>query len=262
MRRVAGALSGALVMAAIIAVWQWRVTAHPVFFLPAPSAVWDRLRTDWLSGPAGHLFVTGTAWSAIRQTFETALAGWFIASCAGVAAGAAIGALPAVRDYTGAPLLLLRSTPPIVVVPLSIAVLGVGTAMHLTVVVFSCLWPVLLNTAAGIADIEPLQVDVARLNRLGPLRRFFRVLLPAAAPKVFAGLRVAMSLAIVLAVGSEMFAGTGGLGGAALQAQTTFDVPALWATLAVLALFGVLFNALFLLIEKYALRWHVLRSTQ
>lgn len=262
MRRAAGMLSGAAVLAVIIAVWQWRVTARPVFFLPAPSTIWDRLRADWLSGPAAHLFVSETAWSAIRQTFETALGGWLIASCAGIVAGAVIGALPAARDYTGAPLLLLRSTPPIVVVPLSIAVLGVGTAMHLTVVVFSCVWPVLLNTAAGVAQIEPLQVDVARLNHLGPVRRFFRVLLPAASPKMFAGLRVAMSLAIVLSVGSEMFAGAGGLGGAALQAQNTFDVSALWATLAVLAFFGVLFNALFLLIEKYALRWHVLRSTQ
>ncbi|MDL4814074.1 ABC transporter permease [Actinomadura opuntiae] len=262
MRRGTGVLSGVLVMTAIIAVWQWRVTVHPVFFLPAPSAIWDRLRTDWLSGPAGHLFVSETAWSAIGQTFRTALAGWVIASCAGIVAGAVIGALPAARDYTGAPLLLLRSTPPIVVVPLSIAVLGVGTAMHLTVVVFGCVWPVLLNAAAGVAEIEPLQVDVARLNHLGPAKRFFRVLLPAAAPKMFAGLRVAMSLAIVLSVGSEMFAGAGGLGGAALQAQNTFDVSALWATLTVLAFFGVLFNALFLLIEKHALRWHVLRRTQ
>jgi ABC-type nitrate/sulfonate/bicarbonate transport system permease component len=261
-RRAGGYLGGLAVLAALIGLWQALASAHPVFFLPTPAKIWHQVRIGWLSGPASHAFLSHDAQAAIGQTFENALLGWLIAACLGVLAGALLGALPTARDYAGAPLLFLRSIPPIAVIPLCIVVLGLGTGMHLTVIVFGCLWPVLLNTLSGVADIEPVQIDVARLNHLGPVARLLRVLLPAASPKIFAGLRVATSIAIVLSVASEMFAGTGGLGGAAIVAQSTFDVTALWAALTVLAFFGVLVNLLFVGVERTALRWHVLRSKQ
>lgn len=251
-----------LVLIAVLACWQWWAVANPTFFLPTPLTVGARVVKDWLSGPVTNLFVTDVALQAIRQTFASALSGWAIAAVVGVVVGAAMGTWRTVADVSNLPLLLLRSVPAVAVIPICIVLFGLGFEMKIIVVAFGAVWPTLINTMSGVRDIEKVQLDVARLYHLGPAARFWRVQLPAASPRIFAGLRVSMSMAIVIAVGAELLAGSGGLGGAALSAQASFDVPGLWATLFILAVFGLLVNGIFLIAERAALKWHSQRSAQ
>lgn len=250
------------VLLIVVVLWQWYATANPQFFLPTPTEVGTRLGDDWFSGSAFTLFLSTSALAAIGQTFTSALTGWAVATVVGIMAGAIIGSSRILGDLANLPLLLLRSVPAVAVIPICIVLFGLGFEMKVIVVAFGAIWPTLLNTASGVSDIDKVQLDVANLYRLGPLGRFCRVLVPAASPRIFAGMRVSMSMAIVIAVGAELLAGSGGLGGAALTAQATFDVPGLWATLFILALFGLAVNGLFLLIERSALRWHTQRSEQ
>ncbi len=261
-RRIAPYVAAVLVFIVILLVWQWYATANRIFFLPPPTSVGQALYEDWLSGPPATLFISEKGLAAIGQTFATALAGWAIAGVAGVVAGAVLGRWHTAGDLAEIPLLLLRSVPAVAVIPICIVIFGLGFEMKLVVVAFASIWPVLLNTVRGVRDINPLQIDVARLNRLSPAGRFLRVMAPAASPKIFAGLRVSMAMAIVVTVGAEMFAGAGGLGGVVLHASATYDVPGLWATLFVIAICGLIANYAFLLLERGALRWHTRRRMQ
>jgi len=245
----------------LVLLWQWWVTRHPVFFLPAPTQIAARLRSNWLSGPAESLLLSAQASQAIQQTFLTALLGWTVACVLGITLGAALGVRRGLVSVAGPPLLIVRSIPPVAVIPITIVILGLGTSMRVTVVIAGCIWPVLLNAVEAVATVDPVLRDVARLHHLNPIATFWRILLPAASPKLFAGLRLSLSLAIVLAVGSELFAGTGGLGGLLLTSQSSFDVAGLWATLVVLGLLGAIVNGFLLLVERVALRWNTLQGT-
>lgn len=249
-------LAGLPLILAVVLFWQWAVTREPVFFLPAPSRIADRLSTDWLAGPPRTLFLTEQALTAIGQTFATALLGWAVAAVLGVVVGSILGVRRALAEFAGPSLLLLRSVPPVSTIPIAIVILGVGTSMRIAVVVTACIWPILLNATAAVSGVDQTLRDVAALNRLNPVQTFWRVLLPAASPNLFAGLRVGLTLAVVLAVGADMFAGAGGLGGALLASQSTFDTAGLWATLVVLAVMGALVNGLLLVVERFALRWN------
>lgn len=256
-RKLLTIASGMPTVVIVVLAWHWWASAHPTFFLPTPADIGTALTVDWISEAPRSFFLTSPARQAIGQTFSTALLGWGIATGVGTCVGAVLGTWRALASVSGPPLLILRSVPPVAVIPIAIVIFGLGTEMRVAVIVTGCIWPVLLNAVDAVASVDPTLRDVAALNRLNPLAKFWRVLIPAASPRLFAGLRVSLALAIVLSVGSEMFAGTGGLGGNLLASQSTFDVPALWATLAVLALFGALANGLLLVVERIALRWNV-----
>jgi len=250
-----------VVLIALLLLWQWYAVTNRIFFLPAPSAIGEALWKQWLPSAAdGSRWLTGLA--AIGQTFASAMAGWGIAGVVGIVAGAILGRWRTLADLADIPLLLVRSVPAVAVIPICIVIFGLGLEMKLIVVSFGCIWPVLLNTVQGVGAINPVQLDVARLSRLGLVARFVRVMVPAASPKIFAGLRVSMSMAIVVTVGAEMFAGAGGLGGMVLNASATYDLPGLWAGLLIVALCGLAANYLFLLVERASLHWHTRRRTQ
>src|SRR5690606_2298393 len=121
---------------------------------------------------------------------------------------------------------------------------------------FGAVWPILLNTADGVASVEPLQRDTARAYRIGFGDQLLRIILPAAAPKIFAGLRISLSIAVILMVISEMVATVDGVGFALVQAQRSFRTLDVWAAILVLGIIGFALNAALTAVEGRALRWH------
>jgi ABC-type nitrate/sulfonate/bicarbonate transport system permease component len=115
--------------------------------------------------------------------------------------------------------------------------------------------PILLNTIDGVRSIDPLYLDTAQAYRISRTRRLTHVVLPAAAPKIFAGLRISLSIAVILMVISELIAATNGVGFRILQAQRQFKMVDLWAGLVVLGAMGAGLNAVLALIERRILRW-------
>lgn len=107
----------------------------------------------------------------------------------------------------------------------------------------------------GVRSIDPLYLDTATVYRIPRVRRLTRVILPAAAPKIFAGLRISLSIAVILMVISELIAATNGVGFRILQAQRQFKMVDLWAGLVVLGAMGAALNAVLALIERRVLRW-------
>jgi len=128
--------------------------------------------------------------------------------------------------------------------------------MKVAFIAFGVVWPILLNTVKGVRSVEPMQLETAAAFRLTGMRRLGILILPAASPDIFAGLRISLSLALVLMVISEMIAAGSGIGFRILNSQATFNIAGMWAAIGVLALSGVVFNALFSILESRVLRWH------
>jgi ABC-type nitrate/sulfonate/bicarbonate transport system permease component len=103
--------------------------------------------------------------------------------------------------------------------------------------------------------VHPGHLETARAFRLPAGQRLLRVILPSAAPKIFAGLRLALALALVMMIISEFVGSTDGIGREMLLAQTNFDIPVMWAVIILLGLLGVVLNAVFGLLEHRTLAW-------
>ena len=182
--------------------------------------------------------------------------GYGIACVVAVGAGLALGLSRPLRRATDPIVQFLRSIPPPALLPFGILVLGVGTSMKVFIIAFVCLWPVLLNTIDGVAGVDPTLVDTGRVFRIPARDRLRHVVLPAAAPQIFAGMRTSLSLALILMVISEMVASSNGIGYFVLQSQRSFAIPEMWSGIILLGLLGYTFNAIFLLVERRALAWH------
>jgi ABC-type nitrate/sulfonate/bicarbonate transport system permease component len=159
-------------------------------------------------------------------------------------------------DYFGGLLAFARSIPPPTLVPVFLVLFKIGPEMEIVTIVFGTIWPVLLNTVDGARSIDPLTMDAARSFHTPWRRRVLEVVLPAAAPKIFAGLRVSLSIAFILMVISELVGSTNGIGFQLTSTQNTFDLSAMWAWIVLVSALGYLFNSVLVIVEHRVLRWY------
>ncbi len=183
-------------------------------------------------------------------------AGYLLAAVIGIAAGVAIGMNRRLRAVVEPVLEFFRAVPPPVLVPVIMLFAGIGDAMKVIVIVFGCVWPILLNTVEGVRAVDGVVLDTARSYGVTGTARISRVILPSAGPQIAAGLRQALSIAIILMVISEMFAASNGLGFTIVQFQRSFAIPEMWSGIILLGLLGFVLSLLFRLAEKRALRWY------
>jgi ABC-type nitrate/sulfonate/bicarbonate transport system permease component len=188
-------------------------------------------------------------------TIERMVYGWALASCVGMALGAVIGTSPALRAWLAPTLELMRPLPASAIVPVAIALVGLSPAMVLIVITFGAVWPVLLATVHGFASIEPRLHEVGRVLRLSRLAFIVKVGLPNALPDALAGMRLSLTIALILAIVGEMLASQDGLGTAILLAARSFRAADLFAGVVLLGLIGLASNALLTLGERRVLRW-------
>ncbi len=262
-QRVRGVLSGRMtllaarlvVLAAAVAAWQLGTqAANSPFFLP-PSQIFPEMYHQWFSGPASHLWLTPDATANLLPSLGRMLAGWAIAAVAGIAAGVAIGRLPLLADLTEPVVHFARAVPPPALVPVFLFVFNIGTPMELAAIIFGVIWPVLLNSIDGARHVHPGHLETARAFRVPPVTRLTRIILPSAAPKILAGLRLSLALALVLMIVSEFVGSTNGIGNEMLKDQSLFNVPGMWGIVVLLGLLGMVLNAAFGLVERRVLAW-------
>lgn len=246
-----------LPLAVLAGCWEAAARTAGGAFFPPPSQIAGRMRELWFSGPAGHLFLTGEATGDVLPSLGRMALGLSLSAAAGTVLGLALGRSERALAYLNPILQFARVIPPPALVPVFIVLFDLGTQMQVASIVFSAVWPVLLNTADGARSVDPTQLDTAGAFRLSGPDRLRFVIVPAALPKIFAGLRLALSLSLILMVFSELLPGTSnGLGFELTNAQSRSDLPTLWSVIVLLGVLGCLLNALLLAVERRALRWH------
>ncbi|MFI5658527.1 ABC transporter permease [Streptomyces sp. NPDC051684] len=242
------------VLAVAVALWEVAARAHGSVFFPPPSRIAHHAYDLWFSGPVSHVFLTDAAFDTIGPSLGRMAAGFLLAAVAGIVLGVAIGRSRRVYALCDPVLQFARAVPPPALVPVFVVVLDLGTPMQITSIVFSAVWPVLVNTAEGARNTDPLRLEVAAALRLTTAERLWYVIVPSALPRIFAGLRLSLSLALILMVFSELLPGTeNGIGFVLTDAQSRSDLLTVWAALALLGVLGYLLNTGLLAIEKRVL---------
>ncbi|MEV1022913.1 ABC transporter permease subunit [Streptomyces sp. NPDC050264] len=183
-------------------------------------------------------------------------AGYATAAVTGVVLGVGIASSRTARAVCEPALEFLRAVPPPVLVPVIMLFAGIGDTMKIAVIASGCVWPVLLNTVAGVRALDTVAAETARSYGVTGLARLRYLVLPSASPQIFAGLRQALSIGVILMVISEMFAASNGLGYAVVQFQRGFAIPEMWTGILVLGLLGVVLALLFGLVERRVLAWY------
>jgi ABC-type nitrate/sulfonate/bicarbonate transport system permease component len=256
MRRTTGTLVQLWLIVPIIAVWELTTRQIGSYFFPPPSVIVVRVYELWFSGPVTSVFLTDAAFADLVPGMGRMLAGWILASLAGIALGFALGRLSGLQDYLDPLLEFGRSIPPPTLLPLFLVLFKIGTEMQVATIVFGVIWPVLLNSIDGARYVDRLYLDTARVFTLTRTQRLFLVILPAAAPKIFAGLRLSLSISLILMVISELVASTNGIGFSLIYARQNFDMPGMWAAIVLLGVLGLILNASLVSAERRLLSWH------
>lgn len=231
----------------LLVIWWFASAGSTNFYFPALSEIFNVSGELW--------FWQGTI-TEILPSVTRLLMGFVIGSLLGIAVGVLLGLLRRFEDAVRPVLEFLRSTPGIALLPIVILFLGVGNEMKIAMVAFVSFWPVLLNTIDAVRSVEPVQLQMSQSFHLDGATKLFYVLLPSAAPQVFAGARTGLATSVIAMVFTEMVGSPGGIGYFILDAKTRFALPEMWSAILALGVVGYLLNNLFLLLEANLLAWH------
>lgn len=255
-RRAVEILAKWVVFAVCVVLWQLATVAAEQPYFPTPEVIGEKIVDLWLSGPPSHLFLTDQVATDILPSVLRLLGGWAAAAVIGITFGLVLGRSEKIYAYLSPTLNFLRSVPPPALLPVFAVLFPLGTPTQLAVIIFGVVWPILLNAIDGAHTLDETVVETSRSMRLSKPRFLATVVLPAALPKIFAGLRVSMSLALILMVISELEGSFNGIGSQMIYAQRNFDLPAMWAGIVLLGILGYVLNALLLAVQNRVIGWH------
>ncbi len=229
-------VEGLLTLAALGVLWESLVRFNVLEyqFLPAPSAI-ARDSTVLLS--------SGELGTNLLHTLTATLLGWLAASVIGIGLGLLLGLSRTAWTYSMASIEVTKAVPPITFVPAALLVLGFSLRMELVIITYVGVWPVLINTIGGVRAVRPELLEVGRMMKLPRFTTLRKIILPAAAPAMLVGLRLALSLCLVLAVVAEMVGNPSGLGNALVRAQRALQPAEMFAYVLSTGVLGVVLNA-------------------
>lgn len=223
-----------------------RVGAIDSLHFPAPSTIAVAFGESVADGVViGHLFAT-----LMRVAWGVGVGGT-LGLLLGVAMGRSVRLKAALDPFVAA----FHPLPKIAILPLIMVLFGIGDLTLVIVIAAGTFFPMLINTMAGVSQINPIHFDVARIHRAGKARVMFRVVLPGSAPSVLAGLRLALNTALLIAVAVEMVAARSGLGAMIWMSWVTLRTEDIFVALVVTVAFGLTVNLAISLIARWAVPW-------
>ncbi len=151
---------------------------------------------------------------------------------------------------------LARPLPPPALIPVIMLFLGIGEPMKIIVIAFACAFPILINTMDGVRSVEPTFVDTAKTFGRNRYEIILQVILPASLHQIFTGWRVALPIALIVDIVSEMVGSLNGIGRFILLMQRSFDIPEMYAGIFLVALVGYGLNASLRFLNKVLVGWH------
>jgi len=200
-----------LVVAVLVALWQILCSA-PTSALPSPSAIIDgswELISDPFYDRGG--LDKGLFWHILASLQRVAV-GYSLAVVVGVGLGVLVGQSTWAMRGLDPLFQVLRTVPPLAWLPLSLAAFRDGQPAAVFVIFITAIWPIIINTAVGIRNIPQDYRNVAAVLRLNPIEFFVKIMVPAAAPYIFTGLRIGIGLSWLAIIAAEMLIGGVGIG--------------------------------------------------
>jgi NitT/TauT family transport system permease protein len=249
LRRVAGP-------AIVVVLWHLASTRGWVDqrFVPSPLTVMRALQ-EWMFGPTAANPYSGTWFAHAANSSYRVLVGFLIAAAFGVTLGCLIGWFRFVSDLVDPVIQVLRPIPITAWVPFAVIFFGIRDGSAFFLIALGAFFPVVVNTAAGVAGTPKLLVRAARMLGIRPYMLLPRVVLPAAMPFIFTGLRLGMGLAWVLVIVAEMMAVKSGLGFAMWDAYYFLRLDIIIAAMLSVGALGFVSDLIIRLVGRRFLRW-------
>ncbi|RFB67228.1 MULTISPECIES: ABC transporter permease [unclassified Herbaspirillum] len=265
-QKIGGALEGLLVPVAVIAIWQaasslgwinplvlpspWAVV-HKWFEYAAPLKPYDPAEGSWLA----WLFSGELLMDAIGSLYRVVV-GFLIGAGLALPLGLLMGSSQRVYRLMNLTVQVIRPIPPIAYIPLAILWFGLGNPPALFLISLGAFFPVLMNTIAGVRQVDSIYLRAAR--NLGASQRtlFVRVMLPAAVPYILSGVRIGIGTAFIVVIVAEMIAVSNGLGFRIMEAREYFWSDKIIAGMITIGLLGLAIDLGMSRLNNYMLRWH------
>lgn len=243
-------------LVAFLVAWEVLFRTRESLFVPPFSTILVNTLQTWFSSDPTTLFTSEIFRDNALPSLVRFAWGWGIAVITGIVWGLMLGLFPRLEAFCKPIVRFGVSTPPTILLPVAVVLFGITDRMNIFLIAVGAIWPILLNTIAGIRGIEPAILYTARSLRLRRRQFFSRVILPAASPQIFAGLRVSLSIALILVVISEIFVATQGIGFQIVYSQRTFSFVDMWSAVTLIGLLSIVLNGGFFLAERRILGWH------
>ena len=235
-------------IAVLAAVWETfpRLGVVDATFLPPLSEV----LTAWWA-----LLTSGELGSHLQASLLRSLSGLGLAITAAIPLGLLIGWYRPVATLLNPLLEVFRNTAALALLPVFVLILGLGETSKVAIIFYACSWPILLNTVSGVRNVDPLLIKSARSLGLRPVRLFQKVVLPAAVPTIFTGVRLSAAYSILILIAAEMVGAKAGLGYLINYAQYNFAVPDMYAGIITISAIGLLVNQALVQAERRFSTW-------
>jgi NitT/TauT family transport system permease protein len=243
-KRLADFIWKAGIIAALLLVWELfsRFSLVNPVFLPPFSAVF--LNTF-------KMFAEGEIAFHLYHSLFRALAGFVIAAGIGIPLGFLIAAGGIrLRLATETLTEILAQVNPFILLHLLVLFMGIGEGAKVTVVFWSCLWPIVFNTIAGVVDADSLLIKAGRGFGSGRLELFRKIIFPASSPKIFAGLRLAAGYSVFLLIAAEMMGGRSGLGWLIMNCQETYQIQNVFSIALIIAALGLVIDSVMEIVQN------------
>lgn len=244
-----GAIAIGMVLPALmLLLWQWASTngTFSASQLPTPSSVVAALF---------ELIERGTFWSHVAISLQRVLTGFAVGASLGIVLGSLVGLSPSVSRFLSPTIQALRAVPSLAWVPLLVLWMGIYEGPKVTLVAIGAFFPVFTTVASGFMHADRRLIEVGRAYGLRGHRLVTGILLPAAAPTVFAGLRLGLAQSWLFVVAAELIASSKGLGFLLIDSQNTSRTDILLLSIVCLAILGKTTDFILATIERRALRW-------
>ncbi len=240
---------GLIVPVVLLSVWQAAVAwgwVNPQL-LPSPVSV----AVKWW-----EYLLSGELWRDAVGSLYRVLVGFGVGTALALPVGLLMGASPLMMRLMNPLLQVLRPIPPIAYIPLAILWFGLGNPPAVFLIVIGAFFPVLMNTIAGVRHVDGIYLRAARNLGASQGTIFLRVILPAATPYIFSGMRIAMGTAFIVVIVSEMIAVNNGLGFRILEAREYFWSDKIIAGMLTIGFLGLGIDSVMSSLNNYLLRWH------
>jgi NitT/TauT family transport system permease protein len=220
---------------------------YPKLLVPSPTEVFLEIF---------RLLVSGKFWLNFTATFIRVFVAFAVSAVAGIFFGLIVGYYKIANDTTEPLIDFIRSIPAIILFPLFILLFGIGDVSRLLVAITLAVPIILINTKYGVINSSQMRKNLGKLYKMKNSAFFFKVILPGASPYIFTGLKISVSLILIVVIVTEMMLGTAyGIGHLAVLSQYQFEIETVFALIILLGIFGFLLNFAFNRIEKSAFHW-------
>lgn len=236
----------------VLAVWEFGARDANASIIVPPSAIFRAFVAVGID--------SNQLWVALGQTVQSLAVGFIIGLVAGVAIGVVMGRYRRVDDVLDPWVFFLYAIPNIALIPLLVLAFGIDSRVKIVIVVLSAVFPVILNTAAGVKNIDAELIDTGRSFCASEHQLMWTVILPASIPFISSGARIALSQALVGVIGAEFLVVVNGLGGMIVNAANMFQTAVMFVPMFVIMGLAIVLTSALRWVQARLTRWDSVAS--